>query len=1089
MPSRELHEASMNKAPEQLWRLVIYLFFVSGLCGLVYQVLWMHTLVLVFGGTTLATSTVIAVFMGGLALGSFLAARFADRVSNPFSCYGWLEGAIGIWAIFTPWMFELATHFYRFAFQYCTDLVAWNLVRFAVVCIILLPPTTCMGATLPLLSRLVTERLESVGGRIGLLYSINTVGAVVGTVLAGFVLVPTLGLTATIAVTAAINLALALTVFIVQKRTPVESFMSAPQAESSTTNTAGLNRSTMMIISLFIIAGGVSMVYEVAWTRALLLVIGSSTYAFTVMLTAFLLGIVVGSFVCSRFIDRLPDAVACLAFLELLAGLTAFVGLTLFGILPYWNLLMGAHWYQYPLATVAIRFLLAVTILMPLTCCIGATFPAMVKACTKQLEQVGRSVGTIYSANTLGAIVGACLTGFFLVPALGSERTLVLAALASIMIGVAMLFLVPSVRVPVKVLAGGAAVLLMFGFRTIPPFWDPLVLLMSQFERRELMVGHDFNRASYADWADSLRNAFKLLFYRDGTTSSAAVVLRKSTGQILLLTNGHIDASSSVDMSVQELLSYIPLWCCASAKQAAIVGWGSGVSVGAAAKFPLQHIDVIELEPAVLQAARFFDRINHKPQDDPRISIIANDGRNYLLTTPNKYDVIVSEPSNPWQSGVCNLFTREYFGLCRQRLNEHGILSLWLQIAEVSPASIKQITSALAQEFPHTLTFQPDGGNLVVLASPSPIKVDAASIDRSLQDPNMSADFRRADIDSAEDALSLLLMTDQGLRALSKHMPPNTDDRNRVEYEVAKTYESHLYRDENNDMLHAQSVDLDTAVKWPNLSSQELSSRQARVAEMADARHNRQAAACWIAAAFRSGRSAEGYRVRGWLESQKDEWSKADSDWQEALRMDPNDSGVIRTRAHQYALHGDSEAAQNDYKRLLQIDPQDQGSRYALARLYAPPFLGCGNSRNRDDAQQILALISPLLEDRAFIKTQPNVLFLAADAYFRLDKFEQAQHACAAYLTINPIAFPAAHLMERIENSLRHKAEAAKWHAAVLDQIQHVDGLPKLTARAKQLIDRHKLPEARALLSALQEYVPGDQETLTLLNSVGRPEN
>jgi spermidine synthase len=1077
----------MSGSWQNSWRLAVVLFFASGLSSLIYQVLWMHLLVLVFGGTTLATSTVLAVFMGGLALGSFIASKFTDRTSNPFLWYGWLEGAIGIWAVLAPALFALATPLYQFAYQSCPNIAALNLVRFGVACVILLPPTICMGATLPLLSKMVTTRLESLGSRVGLLYSVNTAGAVAGTVLAGFVLMPGMGLTATMTVAVAVNVGLALTVMFANKKLgpPAESQDATAQHQPRSTEPPGsIERRTAAIVVLFGISGGASMVYEVGWTRALSLVVGSTTYSFSTMLVAFLLGILLGSYACSRVIDRLPDTVSGFAILELLAGFAAILGLVLFGFVPYWNVWLNAECYQYPMFSMVIRFLLCGLILMPLTFCIGATFPAVVKACTAQLERVGRSVGSVYAANTVGAIFGACLAGFYLIPTLGSERTLVVASVTNIAIGAALLFLVPSIRMPIRVLAGVVALLLVLGFGRLPDLWDKLVLVLSQLQRREFLIGERFQPQSYAEWAAALRSRFQLNFYRDGASSNVAVVQSKETGQVSLLTNGHFDASSGVDMDVQVLLACLPLWCHPGAKQAAVVGWGSGVTVGEAGMFPVEHIDAIELEPAVVVAARYFDATNHRPEGNSRINIIANDGRNYLLGTDKKYDVIVSEPSNPWQSGVCNLFTREYFSICRKRLNEGGIMSLWLQIVEVSPDGIKEIAAALASEFPNTLMFLADDGNLVILASDKPIKIDYMNLVQSVRRGELSNDLLRTDIRSPVEVLGRILASDDGLRALCKSTPPNTDDRNRVEYAVARTYENYQYRDANRAMLMPHIGDADKAVLWPASPPAELSDLKARVAAAAARRGNWRGAEYWVAAAMAAGKSAEAYRMHGLIAGRNGDLKTAQADWQNALALEPANAAVFSTRAEQQVASGDIVGARTDYERALQLNPTDKATRYSLARLYAPTYLCPSFNQPASQPEKVLAVLGSLMEDRKFIEEQPYVLFLTADTLFRLGKYNEAKAMCTRYRSLVPNVFPAAYLMMLIETRLGHTEAASEWRTIELAEARLPTGVARLVQRARVLIARGKSSEAADLLTVVNYFDPENEEAKSLLKSL-----
>ncbi|MBX9722662.1 MAG: fused MFS/spermidine synthase, partial [Candidatus Obscuribacterales bacterium] len=332
-----------SKGSSNKLRSVTLLFLLSGLSSLIYQVIWTRQMVFVFGSSTFASATVISAFMGGLAIGSFIAGKYADKIRNPFLCYGILEGVIGVWAIMAPFMFEAALPLYKmFWQQFHFSVLPFSVLRFCVVSLILLPPTACMGATLPLLSKFVTSSLSVVGNRVGTLYSINTLGAVSGALISGFYLIPAHGLFVSTMIAAATNILLAVLVFLLNKELnaepatipeesaelniPDDSDRAIENIKQETT----ISKQALFTIIAFGNSGAIAKINEVAWTRALLLVIGSTTYAFSIMLSTFLIGIFIGSFVCAKYVDQFKNAYFSFSVLQVLLGLAGLASICLF---------------------------------------------------------------------------------------------------------------------------------------------------------------------------------------------------------------------------------------------------------------------------------------------------------------------------------------------------------------------------------------------------------------------------------------------------------------------------------------------------------------------------------------------------------------------------------------------------------------------------------------------------------------------------------------------------------------------------------------------------------------------------------------
>ncbi|HEY9869575.1 MAG TPA: fused MFS/spermidine synthase [Candidatus Obscuribacterales bacterium] len=1037
------------------------LFLASGFSSLIYQVVWTRLLVLVFGSTTLATSTVLAVFMGGLALGSFAAGKLADRVKRPLLWYGVLEGAIGIWALVAPLLFEGALPLYRFVWQeaHPTFLLA-SLVRFGVASAILLVPTACMGATLPLLSRFVATSLQLVGARVGTLYAVNTAGAVGGALWSGLILLPEIGMRATTMVAAGINFVLLLLVLAMApgaEKLQQEEAQRAKEGETPA-EAPGVIR---LIFVVFAVSGAVSMVYEVAWTRALLMIIGSSTYAFTVMLSTFLIGIFAGSLLCARLIDRTRQPLPWFAITEMLVFLCAFLALFQFNLLPWWNLQINAALPDNPDAAMLARFLLAGTILLPLSSCIGATFPIAVKACTRQIAGVGGTVGTLYAANTLGAIVGAFAAGFALIPLIGVEKTICAAAVTNFLLGTALFVPVSTVGTRVKIVSILSCLALIGWIVLRPGIWDRTILSFAQPERRKL-ISEPLEFKSFDDFVKTMHQRGRVVFWRDGSSSNVAVWESASKVHHSLVTNGHIDGSDGGDMPVQVLLAGFPLMLKPEAKDVGVVGWGTGVTAGTTTRFPVESITVIELEPSVVQASPFFHHVNHAPENDRRVTVEYNDARNYLLATERKFDVLISEPSNPWQAGVCNLFTSEYFKICRACLKPGGIFSLWLQTNEVAPDNMRSVLGALGSAFPYQLAMAATPSNLVVLASDAPLTIDQDKLDKMLANKAIASELSRVGVKSSNALIGRFQADSQGIARLAAGHPPNIDDTNHLEYAVGKTYESSFFGNDNRKLLDSVAAPPPLrAASGTALPPELLSARLAAVAEELLSSGNPVDAMKWARMSLDLVKNADALRVNGSASLAMGRLQQAYQWWQQALDKDPRNLKTLYIRCATNLHFEDLDSARRDYERILEIDPADRFARYAMAER---------SLKLKEPAAVALKHLGSLPDDEQFVAHHNDVLYVAAQAECELGRTDRAKALVERYLKLQPRSVSGSRLLGTILFKEGDTLEATAWWTRSLNNGM-VQAEP-MYRKAAQLLQAGDEANAAKLLRQAFQFFP-----------------
>lgn len=776
--------------------LILACFFLSGASGLILEMLWTRMLTLVFGSTTLAVSTVLTAFMGGLGLGSYLAGKLADRIKSPVRAYAAVEASIGAYALLVPLAVSLYPALNRWLWSAFGDRYALlSVLRFVASAGLLIVPTTLMGATLPLLARHFVQRpweLRRAGLRIGTLYAVNLFGAVAGSFFAGFVFLPVLGLRWTNVTAASFNIGLAAAILVARRLRPAAETDASPTmdelldraAAEGSVAAAALppepvvdRRARAVALGGFAVSGATAMTLQVMWTRALAVLIGSSIFSFTIILVAVLIGLGIGSAVFGRVSQRTAHPVRWLGGLHL--GIAAAVGLSYLVTdrIPYvftWLLQSTSFGVD---AILVCQFMLACITVLPATFLMGGVFPLTVRIAALRLDSVGRDVGTAYALNTTGAIVGSFLSGFVVLPHLGLQRGIYVSVLAGLGLAAALFAVAPGLGRARRV-AGVTAAFGLAALGLILPRWD-LVSFSSGFFRVSIAREYIYRKIHKREWKNP-----KLVYYEDGVATTVTVDQWGKT--FSLKNNGKVDASNDADMATQIIVGILPLllWKGDAPPKVALVGFGSGVTAGAITQYPIGSLEVVELEPAIYRASRFFDNDNHRPLENPLVTARVGDGRNFLTQRRDTFDVIVSQPSNPWLTGVSNLFTREYFRDIKTRLGKGGIFCQWAQLYEMAPWNIKTIYRTVREEFPYVYVFAAEdlSSDTILIASMDPIKLDLGVIERALRDPRTRAEARRAGLESAHDVVAYLLLGPEELEAFTAGSPDNTDDNARIEF-------------------------------------------------------------------------------------------------------------------------------------------------------------------------------------------------------------------------------------------------------------------------------------------------------------------
>lgn len=752
-------------------------FLLSGAGGLVFQVVWSRLLTGVFGATSFAIGTVLAAFMGGLALGAMIAGRFAPRVRHPMRWYAALELAVAAYGLVFPWLLELLAPVNRLLWQLGLPFGAMSAVRLVLVFALLAPPTAAMGATLPLLARWTAARRGRAGGRVGALYAANTAGALIGSLLAGFVLLPTLGVALTNGVAAGLDamaaaLALAMGWNAGESAPPIED----PEADEreelladmlpalEPTPDAGVRR---VVAWSYAAAGFCGMAYEVLWSRALSIVVGSSVYSFTLVLAVYLGGHALGAALAARWVGRARRPVAALAAVHGATALLAAGAFFAVDRLPHLFLqmirAMDPTFGLLVLSQVAVIAL----IVLPAATVGGAVFPLVIRLLAEGGD-VGEEVGRAYGFNTVGSISGSVLGGFVILPVLGLGDGMKLVCLVQLAAGLALAWKVTRQSRALWLIAAAAAVAVVAG-----PDLRPGRLAAGMF--RVALAKDTYAQEDYEPG--------EVAYYRDGLNATITVEARGDHRAIKA--NGKPEASSDEDMPSQILVGLTPLLLHDKPEDVVLIGFGSGVTAGAILQDRrVDRLTVVELERGMIEASAWFEDINHKPLDDRRLELVYSDGRNLLAVTDQRYDVIVSEPSNPWIAGVGSLFTVEHFRAARRRLKPGGLYMQWLQLYEMRPENVRSVVATFQSAFPHVWVFstKPAGVDLMLIGSQSPIRPDAAKLAEGWRDPQVAAEMLRGGVKTPWDLLSLTAMTPPDVPRFAGNAELNTDDNARLEF-------------------------------------------------------------------------------------------------------------------------------------------------------------------------------------------------------------------------------------------------------------------------------------------------------------------
>lgn len=751
--------APLPRSTARVMTALLVSFFLSGGAALIYQVLWTRRLGLVFGVTIQAASTVLACFMAGLAIGSYVAGRRADRLANPIRAFAWIELAIGLCALATPAGLSAAESLLHtltpVLSQYPAATTATRVLLSAAVLIV---PAALMGSTYPLVLQAVARTSLGLRTAAPLLYGINTGGAVAGVFIGSLWLIPTIGMRRSFLVAALLNGIVAVLAFQVSRhlrgdRSIAPASMN-PRATSAERLPAHARAAVLIVIAL---SGTVSLALEIVWFRVLVFFLRPTTYAFASMLATVLIGLTAGSLLATPLLERRANWLVVLAVVEIVIGLSglisAFLMVRSYGVMEWmwtWSWMPAPYDFVLPLVASA-----AVAI-VPTSILLGAAFPLGLLLWTEtgsaaDQALVGRRVGVLYALNVTGAILGSLVAGFVLIPHLGSQTSLVLVT-----------------AVP---LAGGVVLLWMSNVRWSGPAMAGSLVAFAALAATLPDVFHDVIVRRY--------EGYQVLWHKEDAQAAVSVVSQGRTRSLLI--DGMHHANDSDGMVIgHETIGAMGLAVHPDPRHILVVGFGGGATTGSASVLPGTTVQVVELSPSVIEAGRFFQHSNRGAIGNPRVEFLVDDGRSFLKTTSRRFDIITADMLLPEMAGAANLYSSDYFEIARRALAPGGLMVQWIDATDEYRYQL--ILRSFASVFPHLAIWR-DGS--IVIGSNEPIRLNRESFERKLHDPETREIFEAVGLGTFENLVAHYVGGRDQAVAYVGDGPLLRDDRPVIEYFIS----------------------------------------------------------------------------------------------------------------------------------------------------------------------------------------------------------------------------------------------------------------------------------------------------------------
>ena len=744
---------------------ILLLFFASGATALCYETVWVRQLSLSFGITVHAISAVLVAYMFGLSLGARLVGRWADTLDNPLKVYGFFEIAIAAYAFLNyyfltnlmPWV---SRAIYGFAPE---SPLFVNATRFLVAFVLLVTPTILMGGTLPLLGRLFTRTEETTGAYLGRLYGLNTLGAVLGTAVAGFWLIMHVGIYYTTIAAVVVNLVVGAIAIVLSRNVSV-SVAPTPAVPAAEPESSARLENPRLVYFVIFLSGYSALAYQVMWNRTLTLYVHNSIYAFSAILMVFLLGIALGSLAFSRNSVRWSNP-RTLAIVQISLGVYVWLSLYLTGLIPSLlkpvAMLFGFESWLAALATI---FGAAGIVVFVPTFLMGITFPLATSLGTQRAEEVGARIGGFYAINTLGNILGSFVTGFILIELIGVRNAFVVAITCNLLGGFLLLFRSGS-RALGSTLAAGLAT-------------AAGVVLILVTVARELFRSQ-FEKAIPGE----------ILFYKEEITDTVMVYERKDGSRVIRYSDGRGTAGTETD-TVNRIYGHLPMILHPNPDRVLSIGFGVGNTLSALGMHDSSRILLIELANGVIEAAPYFPT-NQNVLETPNLELKFEDGRNFLVTTDEEFDIVQLEPPEIHTASVVNLYTKEFYELAKERMADGAIMCQWLNVILMPEYEMKMLLRTFMDAFPHSsLWTGGEGWDIIMIGSEEPIELRPEDLKKRFARKRARPDLERMGLESPQALLSYHILSPDSLDRYLGDVPSITDDWTYVDFSVPQQSES-----------------------------------------------------------------------------------------------------------------------------------------------------------------------------------------------------------------------------------------------------------------------------------------------------------
>ncbi len=804
-----------NLTKEELYKTIIAVIFVfSGASGLIYQIVWFKYLSLSVGNSTSAQMVVLATFLGGLAIGNNIFGKISDSLKNPLKFYSVLEIIIGLYAAAYPILYGIFSNlFFNVANSYSLESgdVSYVLLRLLLSSVLLLIPTIAMGGTFPLLTAYFVNKIDNTRKDVATLYFLNSFGAVFGVVLAGFLFIETFGLETTIYIAGISNLILGFVAYFISGEIKLKeknnSFIENIEEKHLEISSITLK----IIIGVAALSGMAALIYEMAWVRLFINIFGSSTYAFSIMLAAFISGITIGSFVISKSVFQKFNKLILIAASQFAIVIGTVIALMFTERLPYYTWLVASVFNKtentFGIFLFA-EFFIAFSIMFIPTFFMGMTLPLIVEVVSKVKLKAGASVGIVFSVNTIGTVLGVLLTGLVFIPLWGMQGSFNVGIIINILSGIFILFSVKKIN---KVYRNGfvTVIILLFTF----------YIINSNNIGKNILLGGVFKRfsskppATFFKYKNSISNK-NVIFYKEGISANVAVLQTKDRHkQKILIINGKPDASSYGDMPTQVMLGQVPLMLHPNPKNVFVVGFGSGVTINSVLTHPVNKVTCAEISKEVIEAGNVFKTENNNCLNDKRLSIVIDDAHAALKLSKRNFDVIISEPSNPWIAGIGNLFSKEYFETCKNKLDTNGIMVQWFHLYEVNDNVVKLVLNTFKSVFKYAQIWNGVSNDILLVGSKSRIKLNVNLLKEKFHLKKVEKNFNKIGIDNVFTFLTCQTNSTEGFYTLTTSKKPiNSEMLPLLEFEAPKSFYLHgsstlIYdNDERFDTLFYKNI-------------------------------------------------------------------------------------------------------------------------------------------------------------------------------------------------------------------------------------------------------------------------------------------